>query len=549
MSKRPAPLYMVLSFSIVYTASYYPQRLEDASAVYVTSEAFSVHGDGIADDTVALQQAIDKVVEAQHEGIVFLPSGRYRLTQTLHIWPGIRLIGFGAARPVLLVAPNTPYFQKGPAYMVYFAGNHPKLPTAPGIEPEVHDANPGTFYSAMSNIDMESQDGNPGAVGVRARYAQHCYLAHIDFRIGAGLAGIHDGGNVAEDVHFFGGQYGIWTRKPSPGWQFSVIDATFEGQREAAIREHEAGLTLVRPQFRDVPTAVEIDPGYRDELWIKDARLNDVIGPAFIISNENNAHTEINMENVICRSVPVSASFLESGKEITGRGQIHAVSTFSHGLHFDDIGDTPTIRDVYDATSLGSTPAPVGSDLANLPPMESWVNMRSLGAKGDGLTDDTVAIQEAIAAHRTLYFPIGQYLVSDSIVLKPDTVLIGLHPSVTRIFIADATPAYQGVGAGKPLLEAPQGGANMVTGIGLYANGINPRAIAAKWMAGEHSMMSDGRFLGGHGTSDLTPLLIRITIMDRISTTTRIRLIPICCESGMPSTRAYGSRMAAEALS
>ena len=87
----------------------------------------------------------------------------------------------------------------------------------------------------------------------------------------AGLAGIHDGGNVAEDVHFFGGQYGIWTRKPSPGWQFTVIDATFEGQREAAIREHEAGLTLVRPQFSHLPTAIEIDPGYRDELWIKDA--------------------------------------------------------------------------------------------------------------------------------------------------------------------------------------------------------------------------------------------------------------------------------------
>ena len=75
----------------------------------------------------------------------------------------------------------------------------------------------------------------------------------MDFRIGSGLAGIHDGGNVAQDVHFFGGQYGIWTRKPSPGWQFSVIDATFEGQREAAIREHEAGLTLVRPQFKMFP--------------------------------------------------------------------------------------------------------------------------------------------------------------------------------------------------------------------------------------------------------------------------------------------------------
>ena len=52
----------------------------------------------------------------------------------------------------------------------------------------------------MSNIDLEIKDGNPGAVGVRAHYAQHCFLAHMDFHIGSGLAGIHEGGNVAEDV-------------------------------------------------------------------------------------------------------------------------------------------------------------------------------------------------------------------------------------------------------------------------------------------------------------------------------------------------------------
>jgi len=68
----------------------------------------------------------------------------------------------------------------------------------------------------MSNVDIEIQDGNPGAVGVRAHYAQHCFLAHMDFHIGSGLAGIHDGGNVAYDLHFLGGKYGIWTRKPSP---------------------------------------------------------------------------------------------------------------------------------------------------------------------------------------------------------------------------------------------------------------------------------------------------------------------------------------------
>jgi hypothetical protein len=68
----------------------------------------------------------------------------------------------------------------------------------------------------------------------------------------------------------------VSTRKPSPGWQFTLLDATFEGQREAAIREHEAGLTLIRPQFKNVPTAISIDPEYSDELWIKDGRMENI---------------------------------------------------------------------------------------------------------------------------------------------------------------------------------------------------------------------------------------------------------------------------------
>ncbi len=476
--------------------SYYPARPNDAKAVYLSPDNFPVKGDGIADDSAVLQQAINKVRETTNQGILFVPSGRYRLTRTIYIWPGIRLIGFGTMRPAFVLAASTPGFQQGPAYMMFFAGGGPNSNAPPA------DANPGTFYSAISNIDVEIQEGNPGAVGVRAHYAQHCFLAHMDFHIGSGLAGIHDGGNVAQDVHFYGGQYGIWTRKPSPGWQFTVIDATFEGQRDAAIREREAGLTLIRPQFKNVPTAISIDAQFSDELWIKDGRMENITGPAVIISNENSARTEINMENVVCRSVPVFVSYRESGKSVAGPSEIYEVKTFSHGLHYDDIAALPVTRDVFDSTSLNSLPEPVKSDILDLPPMETWINIRDLGAVGDGAADDTDAFKKAIAEHRAIYVPSGQYRVTDTITLRPDTILIGLHPSVTRILLADSTPAFQGVGSPKPLLETPKGGTNIVTGIGLYTNGINPRAVAAKWMAGSDSMMNDVRFLGGHGTID-----------------------------------------------
>src|ERR1019366_5762129 len=303
-----------------------------------------------------------------------------------------------------------------------------------------------------------------------------------------------------EDVHFFGGAHAIWTSKPSPGWQLTVIDSTFEGQREAAILEHEAGLTLIRPHFLRVPVAVEIEPEWVDELWVKDARLEDISGPAFIFGMEKSPRNEINLEGITCRNVPVFASLRESGKHFVAPAAIYEVKIFSHGLHYSDIGDVPEIKTLFEATPLTIMPQAVASDLARLPACNTWVNLRELGAKGDAQTDDTAVLQKAIDDHRAIYLPSGFYLVSDTLKLRPDSVLIGLHPGATQIILPDNTPAYQGIGAPKALIEAPKGGSNIVIGVGLYTSGNNRRAVAALWKAGSNSLMNDVRFLGGHGT-------------------------------------------------
>jgi len=291
---RTAVALFVVSSSFLMAQSYYPVRLEDKSSVYVTRGSNGARGDGIADDTDVLQQAIDQVEQTTQQGVVFLPEGRYRISHTLYVWPGVRLIGFGAHRPVLLLGDNTPGYGDGLAYMMFFTGGRPEQPGAPtrngrtnrgragsdsifpGTVPAVRniiDASPGTFYSAISNIDFDMGEGNSGAVGIRFHVAQHCFMTHMEFRIRSGMAALNDVGNESEDLHFIGGRYGIITSKPSPGWQFTLLDSTFEGQREAAIKEHEAGLTLVRDSFRNVPAAVSIDPGYAEELWIKDSRF------------------------------------------------------------------------------------------------------------------------------------------------------------------------------------------------------------------------------------------------------------------------------------
>lgn len=502
--------------------SFYRLRLEDKKAVYLTRNRDGLHGDGVADDTDAIQQAVNKVQETTGQGIVFLPEGRYRISKTIFLWPGVRLIGWGSHRPAFVLGKNTQGYQHGMDYMLMFTGNRPRSNSAPirqgrpqspvpgvvPLNPSIADANPGTFYSAVSNIDFDIEEGNPAAVGVRFHAAQHCYLAHIDFHIGSGLAGIHGAGNEAEDLRFYDGQYGIMTRKPSPGWQFTLLDSTFEGQSKAAIKEHEAGLTLIRAHISKTPTAISIDPTYAEELWVKDSRFEDLTGPAVIVSNDRGLRTEINLEYVVCRHVPTLAMFRESGNTLPGRGEMYRVNAMTHGLTFTSPSTAGEVKTHYDASSLASMPEPVDSDIPKLPSQESWVNLQTLGAKGDGTTDDTAAIRQAIASHRAIYIPSGRYMVTDTITLRPDTVLIGLNPSTTQFDIPDSTPAFQGPGSPKPLLEAPKGGTNIVTGIGLYTNGINSRAVGAKWMAGKDSLMDDVRFLGGHGTfvPDMSPI-------------------------------------------
>ncbi|GGE74355.1 glycosyl hydrolase family 28-related protein [Sphingomonas prati] len=480
-------------------------------------------GDGVADDSAAIQAAIDAAEAKGGGGIVFLPAGRYRITRSLFLWPGVRLFGVGRTRPVILLAPATPGFQTGVGSMVFFTGNRPggaspgpggkvatgpvpvPPPTSVPFDPRIGDANSGTFYSALSNVDFEIGDGNPAATAVRSHAAQHAYLSHIDFRLGTALAGIYQVGNLGMDLHFHGGRYGILTEKPSPAWQYTLLDSTFEGQRDAGIREHEAGLTLVNTSFRNMPVGVEIDRGYGDWLWGRDVRFENVAKAGVIVSNEGNAYTQIGFENATASGTPVFAQFRDSGRTVAGPAAQYRVRSFTYGLTLNGTGagapTTGTYETRMDAAALSARPRTPAPAIRALPAVTTWTNVRTLGVRGDNSADDTTAIQRAIDRHRVLYFPSGFYRVTDTLKLRPDSVLIGLHPSLTQIVLAEDSPAYRGVGSARALIESAKGGAAILSGLGLATGGRNPRATALLWRAGEASLVDDVKFQGGHGTN------------------------------------------------
>lgn len=487
--------------------SVYTLPPEDAEAVYFTPENFGIRNDGSMDVSEALQTALNQVKERYNFGIVFLPEGKYKISRTIYIPNAVRLIGYGKKRPLVFLAPNSPGFQteasedKGKAkYMFWFTGSLVR----PGETPR--DAGAGTFYSALSNIDLEIKNGNPYAVALRTHFAQHSFVSHVDIRIGQGKAGLFDVGNEMENVRFFGGDYGIYTTKTSPSWQMMMLDTYFEGQRKAAIRTEEGGLTILRMQVRKAPIAIEIVPERSDKIYMEDCTLEEVEDAGIVMGNEGLSPNQLSMRNVVGNRVPVLIRYRESGKQIRGEGSFYRINDFSYGVHVPDMAALPAYETRIRQEILSQKPALPARDIPALPPMETWANVRQFGAKGDGKTDDTEAFREAIRQQDVIYVPQGWYVISETLQLREKTCLIGLNPISTQLILAESTPAFSGFGAPKPLVETSVGGPNIVSGIGLNTGAYNYRAVGCKWMAGAASYLNDVKFLGVHGTMARGPL-------------------------------------------
>ena len=137
----------------------------------------------------------------------------------------------------------------------------------------VADANAGTFYSAVSNIDLEIGEGNPCAVALRTHFAQHSFISHCRVCAGAGAPGCSTWETNWRMWHLKGGEYGIYNTRTSPSWPCLLMNARFSGQRRAAIHTREAGLTIVNLEVQDCPRAIEIEDGFCEKLYLEDGVL------------------------------------------------------------------------------------------------------------------------------------------------------------------------------------------------------------------------------------------------------------------------------------
>ncbi len=484
----------IFGASAASPGSVYTERPDDAEAFYFTAENYGVKGDGRTDVTEALQRAVNDVKRAKNFGILFIPEGKYLITGTIHVPAAVRLIGYGAKRPQFILPANTPGFGEQ-NYMIWFTGGNV---VEPGRPPQ--DAGAGTFYSALSNIDMRIERGNPGAVAIRSHFAQHSFISHSVIDAGAGLAGIYDVGNEIENVIFRGGEYGITSGRTSPGWPMMMTDTRFEGQRKAAVTSREVGFAIVNMQVRNVPVAFEMAHGRADRLHIEDSYFENVSKAGIVVGVEGNSFSQLNIVNLHCKNVPTLVEYLTSGRKESVSYGSYTVRDYTYGTVLADMAARSEERTVRDIVAANNFSFPKTDDVPKLPKMDTWVSVKEFGAVGDGVADDTEAFRKALEANKNVYVPQGWYRVTETVKMPAGTSLIGLHPFGTQIILAESTPAFSGFGGPKAVVESSEGAFNILNGIGIFTGGYNYRAVGLKWMACEHSMVNDVKFVGGHGT-------------------------------------------------
>eukprot|EP01052_Picozoa_sp_SAG31_P013697 SAG31_NODE_830_length_11688_cov_35.424023_3_plen_1278_part_00 len=176
---------------------------------------------GKLDATQALQAAIRY---AQTVGaVLLLPSGVYRVTDTLNVSEPTRSLGVviegeipsdrDKGRPTLWVPPHSPAFsnEARPRYVVFF------FKFSPRVNASMPDQN---FNQGLRGVDITVGEGNRGAIGIRHRAAQLSIIEDVTVHLGddgyVGVEGLPGAGGSSANVAVYGGRYGIDARLTQP---------------------------------------------------------------------------------------------------------------------------------------------------------------------------------------------------------------------------------------------------------------------------------------------------------------------------------------------
>lgn len=149
--------------------------------------------------------------------------------------------------------------------------------------------------------------------------------------------------------------------------------------------------------------------------------------------------------SVDARRLWIGNGTLEEGAPVIGNTEI--LTEFSDILALSQAYTYSGIEATGYAAQTGPTPgSPITTSLQNW--LDQRASIKDFGAVGDGVTDDTEAINRALyqiycvqvnpQIRRSIFFPAGVYRVTETILIPPYATLIGEGPDNTVIQMANA---------------------------------------------------------------------------------------------------------------
>ncbi len=274
---------------------------EGGGILNVRDAAYGAVGDGVADDTAAIQKALSEALDSHR--IVYLPKGTYLVSNTLrwwregynidHVngWGGfMQLLGQSRSGTIIRLKDACPGFTDAAATRPVIAtgsrGYHGNKGYKNG---EGNEA----FENHIRDLTVEIGSGNPGAVGIDYQVSNCGAMRNVTIRtrdaasgasgaIGIDLRRRDNGPGLIADVLVEGFAVGLRTGQELA--QINLKDVRLKGQREAGIINQDA-ILLINGLISDNRVAAVVNRGVGN-LTLVDARAEGGAPDAFALRND-----------------------------------------------------------------------------------------------------------------------------------------------------------------------------------------------------------------------------------------------------------------------